>query len=132
MSGVEGLFDAAGNMLPIEYVLYKCDFTSAAERAFITTNEGLDFWVAFTLIAFEDLMTIRDNAPFTINAVKLRRLTILKFWIEDKIRMYEPPVATHFTQGTIITYNRLYETFIASRDRGAPILGPIFDEDDWE
>ena len=92
----------------------------------------LDCWVAFTLITFEDLTTIRDNAPFTINAVKLRRLAILKFWIEDKIRMYEPPVATQFTQDTIITYNRLYETFVASRDCGAPILGPIFDEDDWE
>ena len=64
--------------LAIEYVLDKCGFTSAAERAFITTNEGLDCWVAFTLITFEDLMTIRDNTPFTINAVKLQRLTIFE------------------------------------------------------
>ena len=46
--------------------------------------------------------------------------------------MYEPHVATQFTQDTRTTYTRLYETFVASRDRGAPILGPIFDKDDWE
>ena len=91
--------------LVIEYVLVTCGLTSVAERAFITINEGLDCWVAFTLITFEDLTNIRDNAPFTINAVKLRCFAILKFWIEDKIRMYEPHVASQFTQNTITTYN---------------------------
>ena len=56
----------------------------------------------------------------------------LEFLIEDKIRMYEPHVASQFTRDTITTYNWLYETFVASRDRGPPILGPIFDEDDWD
>ena len=45
--------------------------------------------------------------------------------------MYEPHVASQFTRDTITTYNRLYETFVASRDRGAPIHGPQFDANDW-
>ena len=100
------------NRIAIGNVLTTCYFTLAVERAYIMRNKGLDCWVAFTLISFEDLTTIRNNAPFTINTLKLKCLVVLKFWIDDKIRIYEPHVTSQFTQDTIITYNWLHKTFL--------------------
>ena len=123
-------FTNMAQRIAIGNVLTTCGFTVAAELNFIMGNEGLDRWIAFTSISFDDLTTIRNNAPFTISALKLKCLIVLKFWIDDKIRMYKPHVASQFTRDTITTYNRLYETFVASRDHGARIHGPQFDVND--
>ena len=117
--------------IAIRNVLTTCGFTVATERNFTMGNEGLDCWIAFTLIIFDDLATIRNFAQFTISALKLRCLIVLKFWIDDKIRMNEPHVASQFTQDTITTYNRLCEAFVAARDHGARIHGPQFNTNDW-
>ena len=87
-------FTTMSNRILIGHVLTTCGFTLATEREFIMRNDGLDCWVAFALISFEDLTTIRNNAPFTINVLQLKCLVILKFWIEEKIRMYKPLVAS--------------------------------------
>ena len=95
-------------------------------------NEGLDCWTVFTLIDFDDLATIVDFTPFTISVLKLRCLTALKFWIEDKIRMNKPHIAAQFTQDTITTYTWLYEVFVAARDNNSKIVHESqFNLDDW-
>ena len=81
-------------------------------------NEGLDCWTSFTLIDFDDLASIsksasRHTTPFTIGVLKLKCLTAVKFWIEDKIRMNETPVVAAFTQDVLTTYIWLYATFTA-------------------
>ena len=86
----------------IPSVLTTCGFTLAPEGNFIMGNEGLDRWTNFTLIGYGDLASIAKSAsrhtpPFSIGVLKLKCLTALKFWIEDKIRMNEPRVAAHFT-----------------------------------
>ena len=75
-------------------VLTTCGFTSARDRNFIMENEGLNCWIVFTLIDFDDLKTVGNFTPITISALKLRCLIVLKFWIEDKIRMNKPHVAS--------------------------------------
>ena len=85
------------------------------------TNEGLDHWISFTLIDFEDLANIdklasRHTSPFMIGVLKLKCLNTLKFWIEDKIRMNEPHAAWDFTWDVLMVYIRLYSAFVAAKD----------------
>ena len=50
------------------------------------------------LVDFDALATIKATTPFDINTTKLFHLAILKFWIEDKIRMNEPHLVSQFRQ----------------------------------
>ena len=98
-------------------VLTTCGFT--AQRTYIMTNEGLDRWTNFTMVDFDNLTNIAKQAscytaPFTVGILKLKCLKALKFWIEDKIRMNERPVANHFTQDVLTNYIRLYAAFVAA------------------
>ena len=74
--------------------LTTCGFTSARDLNFIMENEGINRWIIFTLIDFDDLANVGNFAPFTIITLKLRYLLVLKFWIEDKIRMNTPHVVS--------------------------------------
>ena len=80
----------------IRAVLTTCGFTIDTQRNFFMENEGLNRRIVFTLIAFDHLATIVDFTPFTISVLKLRCLIVLKFWIEDKIRMNKPHLASQF------------------------------------
>ena len=73
----------------IVVVLTTCSFTAAAQRAYIMGSEGLDRWLNFTLLDFDDLNNIaksasRHTTSFTIGVLKLKCLHDLKFWIEDR------------------------------------------------
>ena len=98
-------------------------------------DEGLDCSSSFTLINFDDLTRIVKSAfshttPFTIGVFKLKCLTTLKFWIEDKIRINETYIAAHFTQNTITTYIRLYAAFTAGKDDNVKFVnGPQLNKD---
>ena len=121
----------------ITAILTTCSFIVPTQRNFIMGNEGLDLWTCFTLISFYYLASItksasRHTTPFTIGVLKLKCLTVLKFWIEDKIRMNEAHVAAHFTQNTLTTYIRLYAAFTAAKgDNVEFVNGPQLNKNDW-
>ena len=67
-------------------VLTTCGFTVTAERNFIMGNEGLDCWKFFTMIGYDDLMSIAKNVsrhtpPFSIGVLKMKYIAALKFLI---------------------------------------------------
>ena len=98
----------ANNRAEINTTLQVCGFTVAAQRTFILTTEGLDSWVAFTSIDYDDFASISKNAsrhtaPFSLGVLKQKRLSALKFWIEDAIRMNElPHTAVAFTPQILV------------------------------
>ena len=122
-------------------VLITCGFGIAGERNFTINNEGLDRFLSFTMISYEDLahiakMHLVNNLPpppaFSIGVLKIKMLTALKFWIEDKIRMNEPHVAGHFTRQVMTNYIKLYAAFVANKVENAKYVnGPQLDKDDW-
>ena len=118
-------------------VLTTCGFGIAGERNFIINNEGLDRFLSFTMITYEDLANIAKNAsrhtpPFSIGVLRMKILAALKFWIEDKIRMNEPHVANQFTRPVMTDYIKLYAAFVAAQDENAEFVnGPQLDKDDW-
>ena len=118
-------------------VLTTCGFGIAGERNFIIGNEGLDRFLSFTMITYDDLANITKNAsrhtpPFSIGVLKMKMLTALKFWIEDKIRMNEPHVAGHFTRQVMTDYIKLYAAFVVAQNENAEFVnGPQLDKDDW-
>ena len=74
----------ANNQTEINTTLQVCGFTVAAQRTFILITEGLDSWVAFTLIDYDDFASILKNAschtaPFLLGALRQKRLSVLKF-----------------------------------------------------
>ena len=121
----------------IRNVLTTCGFTVAAERNFIMGNAGIYRWTAFTLIGYDDLASIAKNAschnvPFSIGVLKLKCLTALKFWTEDKIRMNENHAPAQFTRAVITTYIKLYAAFVTANDDNVEFVnGPQLNKEDW-
>ena len=86
----------ANNQAEINIALTVCGFSTGPQQNIIMTTEGLDSWIAFTLIDYTDFASISKNtshhtAPFSLGVLKQKRLAALKFWIEDVIRMNEIP-----------------------------------------
>ena len=118
-------------------VLTTCGFGIAGKRNCIINNEGLDRFLSFTMISYEDLANIaktasRHTPAFSIGVLKMKMLTALKFWIEDKIRMNGPHVAGQFTCQVMTEYVSLYTAFVANKIEDAEFVnGPQLDKDDW-
>ena len=70
--------------------LITCEFTERRHRDFIVDTEHFNHWESFTLVDFDALATLGQIADFDVSATQLFRLSVLKFWIEDKNRMREP------------------------------------------
>ena len=97
------------NRAAINTVLTVYGFSTAPQRNFILLTEGLDSWIAFTLIDYDDFSSIAKNAsrhtaPFSLGVLKQKRLAALKFWIEDMIRMNETHTAAAFTPQIMMDY----------------------------
>ena len=80
----------ANNRQQINTTLQVCGFTVLDQRNFLLTSKGLNSWVAFTSIDYDDFTQISKNAShntpsFSIYVLKQKRLSALKFWIEDMI-----------------------------------------------
>ena len=101
-------------------------------------DEGLNSWTAFTSIDYDDFAQVSKNAsrhttPFSIGVLKQKRLTALKFWIEDVIRMNElPHTAAGFTPQVMAEYIELYDAFVRAKDASVEFVnGPQFNPDEW-
>ena len=68
----------------IKEALRTCGFADRTHRDFIVHTESFNWWGSFTLVDFDALATLRTTAPFDISASQLLRLSVLKFWIEEK------------------------------------------------
>ena len=128
----------ANNRTEINATLQVCGFTVAAQRNFLMTTEGLDSWVAFTSIDYADFAGISKNASrhtpsFSLGVLKQKRLSALKFWIEDAIRMNElPHTAVAFTPQVMGDYIELYDAFVKAKVSSIEFVnGPQFDPNDW-
>ena len=102
------------------------------------TTEGLDSWIGFTSIDYEDFAGILKNASrhtpsFSLGVLKQKRLSALKFWIEDAIRMNElSHTAVAFTQQVMGDYIELYDAFVKEKVASVEFVnGPQFDSSDW-
>ena len=64
---------------------------------------------------------------------KQKRLTALKFWIEDVIRMNEiPHTAASFTPQILFEYIKLYAAYVKAKVESVEfVYGPQFDPDIW-
>ena len=82
----------------IKEALKVCGFTDPTHCNFIVHTENFSRWGSFILVNFDAFATLRATATFDISATQLLRLSVLKFWIEDKIRMNEPHLASQFRQ----------------------------------
>ena len=65
----------ANNQVEINTTLQVCGFTVVAQRNLILTTEGLDSWVGFTSIDYDDFASISKNAschtaPFSLGVLK--------------------------------------------------------------
>ena len=101
------------------------------QRNFLLTFEGLNSWVAFTSIDYDDFTQISKNVShntpsFSIGVLKQKRLSALKFWIEDMIRMNElPHAAARFTPQVMAVYIELYDAFVRAKDSSVKFVnGP--------
>ena len=128
----------ANNRIEINATLQVCGFTVVAQRNFLMTTEGLDSWVAFTSIDYADFAGISKNASrhtpsFSLGVLKQKRLSTLKCWIEDAIRMNElPHTAVAFTQQVMVDYIELYDAFVKAKVSSIEFVnGPQFDPNDW-
>ena len=111
--------------------LKTCEFTDVTQRNFIVYTENFDLWRSFTLVDFDALATISVTAPFHISATKLLCFAVLKFWIEEKIRINEFHLTHQFRQD-ITLYFQLYQTFIAAKFNNDHVAHrPQFSSDDW-
>ena len=122
----------------INLTLQTCGFTVVNQRNFLLVDEGLNSWTAFTSIDYDDFAQISKNAsrhtaPFSIGVLKQKRLTALKFWIEDVIRMNElPHTAAGFTPQVMAEYIELYDAFVRAKDASVEFVnGPQFNPDEW-
>ena len=83
------------------------------------------------MVDFDALATLRATVPFDISATQLLRLLVLKFWIEDGIRMNEHRLASQFRQN-IDQYFQLYQTFVTARSNSDCVPhGRQFSLDNW-
>ena len=78
----------ANNRAQINTCLTVCGFSVVGQRNFLTQTEALDSWAAFMAIDYTDFSGISKNAfrhatPFSLGVLKQKRLSALKFWIED-------------------------------------------------
>ena len=128
----------ANNRQQINTTLQVCGFTVLDQRNFLLTSKGLNSWVAFTSIDYDDFTQISKNASrntpsFSIGVLKQKRLSALKFWIEDMIRMNElPHAAARFTPQVMAEYIELYDAFVRAKDSSIEFVnGPQFDANDW-
>ena len=100
-------------------------------------TEGLDSWIAFILIDYDDFLSIANNAfrhiaPFSLGVLKQKRLAALKFWIEDMIRMNEPHTTAAFTSQVMLDCIELYAAYVKAKVESVEFFnGPQFDPDDW-
>ena len=104
----------------INTTLQVCGFTVDVQKTFILTTEGLDSWVAFTSIEYDDFASFLNNASphtsFSLGVLKQKRLSALKFWIGDAIRINElPHTAVVFTQQILVVYIELYNAFVKAK-----------------
>ena len=132
------LFSTIALRQQINLILQTCGFTVVNQKNFLSNDEGLNSWVAFTSIDYDDFAQISKNAsrhtaPFSIGVLKQKRLTALKFWIEDLIRMDElPHTAARFTPLVMAEYIKLYDAFVRAKDASVEFVnGPQFDPNDW-
>ena len=128
----------ANNQAEINTTLQVCGFIVAAQKNLILTTEGLNSWVAFTLIDYDDFAGISKNAshhtaPFLLRVLKQKRLSALKFWIEDAVQMNElPHTATAFTPHVLVEYIELYAAYVKAKVASVEFVnGPQFDPNDW-
>ena len=127
----------ANNRTEINATLQVCGFTVAAQNNFLMTTKGLDSWVAFTSIDYEDFAGISKNAShhtpsFSLGVLKQKRLSAIKFWIEDAIWMNElPHTAIAFTPQVMVDYIELYDAFVIANVSSIEFVnGPQFDPND--
>ena len=128
----------ANNQAEINTTLQVCGFTVVAQKNSILITEGFDSWVAFTSIDYDDFASISKNASrhtvsFLLGVLKQKRLSVLKFWIKDAIRMNElPHTAVAFTPQILVEYIELYDAFVKAKVASVEFVnGPQFDPSDW-
>ena len=126
------------NQAEIKATLQVYNFTAAPQRNFIFTTEGLASWVAFTLIDYADFVSISKNAsrhttPFSLGVLKQKCLAVLKFWIEDVIRINKlPHTAAAFTPQILTEYIKSYATYVKAKVESVEFVnGSQFDPDTW-
>ena len=109
----------------------------AAQRNFLLTTEGLDSWAAFEAINYEDFTSILRNASrhissFSLGVLKQKRLSALKFWIEDAVWMNELPTAITFTPLILSEFIKLYDAFVKAKVASVEFVnGPQCNPDNW-
>ena len=81
----------------IKAVLFICGFERRRHRNFIVDTE-FNSWESFTLVDSDAFATLGQIADFYVSATQILRLSVLKFWIEDKYRMREPLSSIHFSR----------------------------------
>ena len=117
-------------------VLTTCCFNVTAQRICLIGIEGLNYWIAFTMIDFSDFGDIAKQAaqhttPFTIGIAKIKALKALKLWIEDKGRMNEVMRHGDFTIAVLHEYVQLYAVISdTSTDNVEFVVGPKLDPTD--
>ena len=127
----------ANNRAQINTCLTVCGFSVVGQRNFLTQTEALDSWAAFMAIDYTDFSGISKNAfrhatPFSLGVLKQKRLSALKFWIEDAARMNEIPTAAAFTPLVLEEYIELYDAFVKAKVASVEfVVGPQFDSDNW-
>ena len=127
----------ANNRAQINTCLTVCGFSVVGQRNFLTQTEALDSWAAFMAIDYTDFSGISKNAfrhatPFSLGVLKQKRLSALKFWIEDAARMNEIPTAAAFTPLVLAEYIELYDAFVKAKVASVEfVVGPQFDSDNW-
>ena len=91
---------------------------------------------ALEAIDYDDFASISKNAsrhtpPFSLGVLKQKRLSALKFWIEDKARMNELPTTVAFTPLILAEYIELYDAFVKPKVASVEFVnGPQFDPSD--
>ena len=121
----------ANNQAEINIALTVCGISTGPQWNFILPTEGFDSWIAFTLIDYTDFASISKNAfcytaPFSLGVFKQKRLTALKFWIEDLIQMNETPhTAAAFTPQVMSEYIALYAAYVKAKVKSVEFVnGP--------
>ena len=115
----------------IKAALFTCGFTERRHCDFIVDTEYFNCWEFFTLVDSNAFATLGQITDFDVSATQLFRLSVLKFWIEDKYRMRKPHSSIHFRRD-IDQYFRLYQAFLTAQSTNNFIPnGPKFSSDDW-
>ena len=97
----------------IKETLKTCGFTERRHCDFIINTENFNRWESSTLVDFDVLATLGQITDFDISATQLFRLSVPKFWIEDKNRMKEHQSSIHFKRDKD-QYFQLYQAFLTA------------------